>query len=298
MWLISWRTKVTRQPLTSSETFSFKLPFILASNINLTETTSRQARIPGSIPRLQTSGKGHACCKQQGCNQSREIHAQQHSLHCSSTSALLPRWRGLIHLCISPQRSGINHKYLRAALHYAQLPKAASSRVCPPAEGWRGTWGGERWGPGSTCSPAPPGCPIQPGWRHPSDLFFEMTICPSPKGTVSCRIYSFAEIKRLQRNTHYANISSVPHDTTQSTKHKQKLTKESAEALWKENHLLKSFFALLTAIRTAIMLQWLASPENWINWDTEETIESKETDSKNKWDNRWKTEMQCPNCRV
>lgn len=161
-----------------------------------------------------------------------------------------------------------------------------------------GTWRGECWGPGSTCSPAPPGCQTQLEWGHPSDIFFEMTICPSPKGTMSCRIYMSAEIKQLQQNTHYANISSIPHDTTQSTKHKlkHKLTKESAEALWKENNLFKSFFALLTAIRTVITLQRLASPENWINGDTEETIESKETDSKNKWDNRWKAEMQCLNC--
>lgn len=49
----------------------------------------------------------------------------------------------------------------------------------------------------------------------------------------------FAEIKQLQQNTHYANISShLPDDTTWSIKHKQKPTKQSAEALWKKK---KSF---------------------------------------------------------
>lgn len=57
--------------------FSFKFPLVLASNINLTETTSSQAQIPRSIPRLQTSGKGKACCKEQGWNQSWGIYAQQ-----------------------------------------------------------------------------------------------------------------------------------------------------------------------------------------------------------------------------
>lgn len=60
-----------------------------------------------------------------------------------------------------------------------------------------------------------------------------------------------------------------PDDTTWSTKHKQKPTKQSTEALLGggggKNHLAKSFSALLTAITTVIMLKWLASPENWIN---------------------------------
>lgn len=111
-----------------------------------------------------------------------------------------------------------------------------------------------------------------------------------------------AECKCLQKLNNSSKIHIMqtsplfPDDTTWSTKHKQKPTKASAEALWEKNHLAKSFSALLTAIRTVIMLKWLVSPENWINWDTEETIESKETDGKNKWDNRWKAEMQCLNC--
>lgn len=143
---------------------------------------------PQSIPWLQTSGKRKAHCKQQGCNQSLGIMLSSR-LHHSPTSALLPRWRSLIYLCISSQRSGINYKPHGAALNYAQLPAAASSQMDHPrlkAEG--GAWGGERWGPDSTCSPALPGC--WDGQRGVNPLIcslFEITICPCPKGTASCK---------------------------------------------------------------------------------------------------------------
>lgn len=57
-----------------------------------------------------------------------------------------------------------------------------------------------------------------------------------------------------------------PDDITRNTKHKQKNDQTKHEGIvGKKNHLVKSFSAVLTAIRTVIMLKWLASPENWIN---------------------------------
>lgn len=158
---------------------SFKFPSVFASNINLTETTSSQARIPRSIPRLQTSGKGKACCKEQGWNQSWGIYAQQQAAPFGC-------------LCPSPQ---MKEPYLPCR-HQNQLqipwgcPKLCSaargcflpsSQVSPHRKRLWGTWGREHWGPGSTCSSAPPAavdaltCSV-----------FEAAICPCPKGAANC----------------------------------------------------------------------------------------------------------------
>lgn len=103
--------------------FSFKFPLVLASNINLTKPTSRRAWIPRSIPRLQTNGKGRACCKQQGCNGSRGIYAQQQAAPLAC-------------LCPSPQMKG---PYL--PLHFAseirnqlQMPRGCP-KLCSAARG-------------------------------------------------------------------------------------------------------------------------------------------------------------------
>lgn len=126
MWLFPWCTEVTGQPLMMTIWnlfFSFKFPLVLGSNVNLAKPTSRQAWIPRSIPRLQTNGKGRACCKQQGHNRSQGIYAQQQAAPLAC-------------LCPSPEMKG---PYL--PLHFAseirnqlQMPRGCP-KWCSAARG-------------------------------------------------------------------------------------------------------------------------------------------------------------------
>lgn len=208
-------------------------------------------------------------------------------LHHLPASALLPRWRSLI--CLYRYQNQLQIPWgcpkLCSAAWGCFLP---SSQASPHRKRLWGMWGREHWEPGSTCSSTPP-----VAVNALTCSVFEIAICPCPKGAANCTNV----FKINSRKIHIMQTSSLfPDDTTWRTKHKQKWTKESTEALWKKTHLVKGFSALFTAIGTVIMLNWLVGHKNWINWDTEETNESKETNSKNKWAKRWKTEMQSLNC--
>lgn len=188
----------------------------------------------------------------------------------------------------------INYKHHGAALNYALLPEAAFCQAPKQVPIDKGC--GE-CGEGSTEGQALPVLQLlQLLSTHWLVLCLRSQSVPAPKVLPSVEYKCFQKFNN-SRKTHIMQTSSLfPDDTTWSTKHKQKWTKQSTKVLWKKTHLVKGFSALFTAIRTVIMLNWLVSHKNWINWDTEETIESKETNSKNKWDNRWKAEMQNLNC--
>lgn len=87
---------------------------------------------------------------------------------------------------------------------------------------------------------------------------------PAPKVLPTVEYKCFQKLNN-SRKTHIMQTSSLfPDDTTWSTKHKQKWTKQSTKVFWKNTHLVKGFSALFTAIRTVIMLNWLVSHKNWI----------------------------------
>lgn len=150
----------------------------------------------------------------------------------------------------------INYKYHGAALNYALLPEAAFCQATKqvPIEKGCGECG-ER----STESQALPVLPLlQLLSTHWLVLCLRLQSVPAPK--VLPTVQMFSEIN--SRKIHIMQTSSLfPDDTTWSTKHKQKWTKESTEALWKKKpHLVKGFSALFTAIGTVIMLNcWLAT---------------------------------------
>lgn len=232
------------------------------------------------IPQLQITGGKKRPVASRGAVSVHEEGVFGHRLYCSPAAARLPRWKGLRYLPVSSS--------LRGQCHRVAWNRAAQGcfLLYPWAEVWRNSdpklyWKGLEW--------------VRDLIHSLFKVTYNLSLLRGYREPYTEQ--KFAGIKLPQQKTHYANISLLRwHNIEHKAQTKPKQTKQKSIVELKKNHFLKSFSAPLTPIRTAIMLKWTASPENWINWDIEKTTESNERDWKNKRDNRWKVEMQCLNC--
>lgn len=184
----------------------------------------------------------------------------------------------------------INYKYHGAALNYALLPEAAFCQAPKQVPIEKGC--GE-CGEGSTESQALPVLPLlQLLSTHWLVLCLRLQSVPAPKVLPTVQMFSEINSEKHTLCKHHLSSQMTQHGAPSTNKNGPKKAQRHSG---KKTHLVKGFSALFTAIGTVIMVNWLVGHKNRINWDTEETIESKET-NRNKWDKRWKAEMQSLNC--
>lgn len=202
---------------------SFKFPSVFAGIINLTVKHIS----PEAFLDCRQVGKEKPVAKSRAGTSHGEFMPSRR-LHHLPASALLPRWRSLIYLCRYQNQLQIPWgcpKWCFAA-RGCFLP---SSQATPHRKRLWGMWGRE--------------CGVL---RARLYLFFRFSSCCQHTDLFCvwdcnlslpqrcCQLYKYFQKLNNSRKIHIMQTSLFPDDTTWSTKHEQKRTKENTEALWKK----------------------------------------------------------------